>query len=340
MAIADGMAATNLSDLRQGALRSVLLGLLAGLYLWVGALYLSSEGFSVGFAAPAWAAAGCAVAMVSRKRRPSLAAAALVGGLALSILCAVWVSGVRLAPHFLATVVALAGLFYGLEVVLSVTIACCAAVMLIGTLRFELAPFSGDLLAPVLVVGTVGILSALAVRNLYIALYWAWDRTMAAQRNERELRERRAELARTAKALDEACRRLEYLNYDLARAREVAEEARLLKQQFTTNVSHELRTPLNVIVAFAEMMYLSPQSYGGVPLPPEYLGDVREIYQASQSLLRLIDDVLDLSQIEAQRLRLRLEPGDAGEVIAEALEIIRPLVRGTSAASSISLPRT
>mgnify|MGYP005836523297 CR=1 FL=1 len=331
-------ASGNLAGLRSDAMRSVLLGLLAGIYIWLGALYLTSDGFHPGFCGPLLTGGGLVAAWISRRRRPLAGAAALVSGLMLGILASIWYSGVRLAPYFLATPVALTGLFFSLQAVLAVTSLSCAMVLLIGTLRFGLAAYSGDLLAPVLVIGSVGILCALAVRNLYVALYWAWERTEAAQRNERELRERRAELTRTAKALDEACQRLEYLNYDLAQAREAAEEARLLKQQFATTVSHELRTPLNVIVAFAEMMYLSPESYGGVPLPAEYLGDLREIYRASQSLLRLIDDVLELSQIEANRLRLYCEPGDLGEVIAEAAEIIRPLVRGKQIQLTTEVP--
>ncbi|MGQ9681515.1 MAG: ATP-binding protein [Anaerolineae bacterium] len=338
MAAAGDAVAGNLADLRRDVMHSVLLGLLAGIYLWVGYLLNTSQDFDPRYAAPAIALAGLLSALAMHRGRPSLAAAALVGGVWLAIVYSIWLSGIRLAPYLLATAVSLTGLFFGLQAVLAVTLVSCLLVVGLGALRFGLPPYAGDLLAPVVVISVVGLLSALTVRNLYLALHWAWDRTLAAQRNERELRERRAELVRTAKALDEACQRLEHLNYDLALAREAADEARLLKQQFTANVSHELRTPLTVIVAFAEMMYLSPQSYGGVSLPPEYLGDAREVYRASQALLRLIDDVLELSQIEAQRLRLRPEPGDIAEVIAEAVEIMRPLVRGKEIELATQVP--
>ena len=67
-----------------------------------------------------------------------------------------------------------------------------------------------------------------AALSSYFRSGLARERANAAQRNEEILRERRGQLVRTLKALDEAYRRLEYLNYDLARAREVAEEASLL----------------------------------------------------------------------------------------------------------------
>jgi len=88
-----------------------------------------------------------------------------------------------------------------------------------------------------------------------------------------------------------------------------------------------LRTPLNVVVAFSETMYLSPESYGNVPLPAEYRGDVREVYRSSRHLLELIDDVLDMSQIEAGRMRVEREPVRLRDVVFEALDMVRPLVR-------------
>ncbi len=338
IAVGGQVAAGDLAHLREEALGNVLVFALIGWYGWCAVLFPGNAGFHAVWCGPVLMLAGLGAGVLLRKRHPSLAGAAVLAGMATGALHHVWLQGLGLTPYLLAVVVGLTGLLFGLQAVLVAMAACGGLVIAIGALRWGYPIYAGDLWAPVLVIGAVGITSALAVRNLYTALYWAWDRTLAAQRNEKELRERRAELARTAKALDEACQRLEHLNYDLAQAREAAEEARLIKQQFTTNVSHELRTPLNVIVAFSEMMYLSPESYGGVPLPPEYLGDAREIYRASQSLLRLIDDVLDLSQIEAQRLRLQLEPVPLPEVVAEALGIMRPLVRGKNIELRAEIP--
>jgi len=338
MAKRDVVTADDLDYLRKESLRGVLFCVIAGLYLWCMVLFTTHERFGPMWWGPVMLAGGLVVTFAVRDRNPSLAAATTVLGLAAAVLYNMWLVDVKVAPYMLAVVVSLTGLLFSLQAVVWVTILCSGLVIATGFLRWGYSLFSTELLSPVLVLSAVGILSSLAVRNLYQALYWAWDRTMAAQRNEEALRDRQGQLARTMKALDEAYQRLEHLNYDLARAREVAEEARLIKQQFVTNVSHELRTPLNVIVVFSEMMYFSPESYGGVPLPPEYRGDVREIYRSSKHLLRLIDDVLDLSQIEAGRMRLYSESVNLHDVITEALDIIRPLVRGQEIDLRAELP--
>jgi len=129
------------------------------------------------------------------------------------------------------------------------------------------------------------------------------------------------------------------MNYELARARDVAEELRQYKQQLVTNVSHELRTPLALISGFSEMMYLSPESYGE-PLPQVYQGDLREIYRNSQHLLSLIEDVLDLSRISAGKMLIAREMVDPRPVILEAANEIRPLIEGKGLRLEIEIPAT
>ncbi len=338
MTRANMTAGSDLAYLRKESFHTILALAAGALYLWGGVLFAKHIPFGAFWLGPALAAVGLAAGFMLHEDRLPLAATIVIASIALAELHAIWLTGVEIAPYMLVVVVSVTGLLFNLRTVIGVTLACDSLVIAIGSLRFGYSPFSAQLLSPVLVISTVGILSAVSVRNLYLALYWAWDRAMAAQRNQEELRDRQEQLSRTLKALDEACRRLQHLNYELAQAREAAEEARLVKQQFVTNISHELRTPLNVIVAFSEMMYLSPESYGGVPLPPEYRGDVREIYRSGQHLLRLVDDVLDLSQIEARRMQIYLEPANLCEVITEALDIIRPLMRGKKVELRAELP--
>ncbi|MDI7275733.1 MAG: hybrid sensor histidine kinase/response regulator, partial [Anaerolineae bacterium] len=95
---------------------------------------------------------------------------------------------------------------------------------------------------------------------------------------------------------------------------------------FAANISHELRTPLSIIVGFAETMLFAPESYGR-QLPAVYRSDLIEIYNSSRHLLGLIDDVLDLSQIEAGRMGLVKEPTDVAEVIREAAEMLQKLTQ-------------
>jgi len=331
-------AVDDLAYLRQGSLKTVLVCTIAGFYLWCAVLFHAGDQFGPAWLGPALLAGGAALAFANRVRNTSRAAAAVILGFAAAALYSMALADIKLAPYMLAVVVALTGLLFDLKAVARVTVLCVGSIVAIGSLRWGYSVFSTELASPILVTGAVGILASLAVRNLYEALYWFQERAAAAQHNEAELRDRQGQLARTVKALDEAYRRLEYLNYDLARAREEAEETRLVKQQFVTSVSHELRTPLNVVVALSEMMYLSPQRYGAGALPPALRGDVREVYRSSQHLLHLIDDVLDMAQIEAGEIKLRQQPVHLRDVVAEALDMIRPLVRETEVALKTDVP--
>jgi len=238
------------------------------------------------------------------------------------------VFGSPIVPYLFPLIVTFAGLLLIPRGMFIVAAICSATMAIVGSVGHQRPPLSPGTIYPVLMVCLTAIVSSLSVRNLYTLLHWAWNSAMEARRNQEQLRDPQGELNRTLRALDEASYRLRRMNYELARAREQAEEARRLKQQFMTNISHELRTPLNLIVGFSEMMYLSPGSYGGVPLPQEYRGDVREIYRSSQHLLSLIDDILDMAQIEAGRMVVSPEPTDLAQVIREAVDTIRPLIEG------------
>jgi len=113
------------------------------------------------------------------------------------------------------------------------------------------------------------------------------------------------------------------LNEMLGVARRVAEDAERTKAEFVANVSHELRTPLNMIIGFSEMMLQSPKTYGRIP--PALRADLDVILRNSQHLSALIDDVLDLSQIEAGQMALTKERVGLREIVMAAVEAMRPL---------------
>lgn len=104
---------------------------------------------------------------------------------------------------------------------------------------------------------------------------------------------------------------------DTARADAVAREAG--KTRFMANMSHELRTPLNAVLGFADIM--RQRLFG--PLPDRYGDYATSIHEAGGHLLDLINDVLDVSKIEADRYDLTLEPFDAREVISAAVTLVR-----------------
>ena len=334
----------DLTSLRKGSLWMVLLCAACVLYIWSLILFQPINLYvanQVGAAVwgPVFLTIGLAAAFAIQRYSVSWAAAAAILGIAATIVFTMWLADVKAAPYMLAVVVSLTGTLFGLKTVIGATVLSGFSIIAVGSLRWGYTLFDAELLSPILVICAVGVLSSLGIRNLYTALYWALDRAMAAQRNEEEARAHRGELARTLKALTEAYQRLEYANYDLARAREVAEEASLNKQRFVAIVSHEMRTPLNVLTALSEMMYFSPERYSDVPLPPELRRDVREIYRSSKHLIRLIDDVLDMAQIEAGRMRVEFQPVELNDLVAETLDMIRPLVRGRGIALQATLPQ-
>ena len=191
---------------------------------------------------------------------------------------------------------------------------------------------------PIAIVLLTALASWLSSRRLYTALAWALSMTAESQHNAAEAQTHRGEVQRILKNLDEAYVRLEHTNEALLIARESAEKAYRFKADFVANVSHELRTPLNLIIGFSEMMATAPESYGGVSLPREYRGDVSAIFRSARHLSDLINDVLDLSQIEAGQMPIHKTPNDLGDVVRESTDIVRGLVEARGLQLIVDVP--
>jgi signal transduction histidine kinase len=101
-------------------------------------------------------------------------------------------------------------------------------------------------------------------------------------------------------------------------------------------MSHELRTPLNAIIGYSEML----QEDAGDMSPEEYVGDLKKIQGAGKHLLSLINDILDLSKVEAGKIELHVERFDIKPLILEMEATLRPLVEKNANTLQLDCPET
>ncbi len=120
---------------------------------------------------------------------------------------------------------------------------------------------------------------------------------------------------------------------DLKRAKDDAEEANKAKSVFLASMSHELRTPLNAIIGYGEMLQEEVQDLGLKSLGP----DLQKIHAAGKHLLALINDVLDLSKIEAGKMFVFLEDVAVGTLIEEVVNTVQPLIARNGNTLSVEL---
>jgi len=118
------------------------------------------------------------------------------------------------------------------------------------------------------------------------------------------------------------------------RARAAAEEASRTKSSFLANMSHELRTPLNAIIGLTELLCDNAARFG----TEKALEPLRRVLRAGRHLLNLINDILDLSKIEAGKMDLTLESVAIGPVVEEVIGTARPLAEQNNNALELDCP--
>jgi signal transduction histidine kinase len=170
-------------------------------------------------------------------------------------------------------------------------------------------------------VGAVGIMIvALGLMGAIVDYHLAQRATGEAER----LRVYIAELEATKKSL-------EATSEDLSGALVAAEAANEAKAQFLASMSHELRTPLNAVIGFSDFLVMEAFGPIGNPRYKEYVKDIRD---SGTLLLSLINDILDLSRLDAGQMSLKDDELDLGELIGEASRMVRMQARDAGVAVS------
>jgi two-component system cell cycle sensor histidine kinase PleC len=171
---------------------------------------------------------------------------------------------------------------------------------------------------------------------LQIGEYWTGDGTMVSmgtditmsKLNERRVFEREQQMRATVADFEMSRRQLEIQTRQLRELAESyneekirAEAANQAKSEFLANVSHELRTPLNAIIGFSEMMC---DGVFGPIANAKYASYVSDINASGRYLLEMINDILDMSKIEAGRVTLSPEWVTLGSLFTECLKVVHP----------------
>ena len=117
---------------------------------------------------------------------------------------------------------------------------------------------------------------------------------------------------------------------DLVRARDAAQEASRAKSSFLANMSHELRTPLNAVIGYSEMIMeeidtVREDGDEGAEIVEQFVPDLARIRGAGKHLLSIINDILDLSRIEAGKMTIHVEFFDLDELLEDIVSTVKPL---------------
>jgi signal transduction histidine kinase/CheY-like chemotaxis protein/ligand-binding sensor domain-containing protein/protocatechuate 3,4-dioxygenase beta subunit len=188
--------------------------------------------------------------------------------------------------------------------------------------------------------GVVGLLGWAVIARLLYARKRREAQRLREQLFEEEHRARqeseraRNEIESKAAALTESNRQLDMAREAAETASKAADDANKAKSSFLANMSHELRTPLNAIIGYSEMLQEEAEDTGQEAFVP----DLEKIHGAGKHLLGLINEVLDLSKIEAGKMTLYLEDFDVSKLVKEVGATVQPLVQKNGNRLEIDCP--
>jgi signal transduction histidine kinase/CheY-like chemotaxis protein len=183
------------------------------------------------------------------------------------------------------------------------------------TLRTDVPTTIGISLAPALAAVVLAAIAHVSHHNHMGLVNWALDSQKKNADRAEVYYQQREQLKQAILDVQHARAKLEIMNVQLEEAQAKAERASSAKSVFLSNMSHELRTPLNVVIGYTSSMLNMPQMYSYVPLPDVYRSDIALINENGQYLLGLINDILDLSKIEAGRLQLHPQVASLPDIL-------------------------
>jgi signal transduction histidine kinase len=169
-------------------------------------------------------------------------------------------------------------------------------------------------------------LSAQVSGELYAIAEWALENYRKERQTTFALFESRQELEKSFLRQQALTYEVQQANTALEAARRAAEEAKTFRGQFLANMSHELRTPLNAIIGFSQTMLDFPAMYDGTEMPYQYRQDMNQVLSSGKVLLNIINDILDLSKVDAGKLDLEIQPVDLEPIVKGVLSTAVGLV--------------
>lgn len=158
------------------------------------------------------------------------------------------------------------------------------------------------------------------VLSIFFTLLISWMVTVNILRTNRKLSTTQEALTKSKRELEE---RVKERTFELEKALKLAEEANSAKTHFLSRMSHELRTPMNAILGFSQLMESNPEG----TLSEENQDNVSEIMQAGKHLLKLINEVLELAQIESGKIKLANTEVNLKKIVDECIKVLSPLSR-------------